>query len=1278
MAMLALSTGAALLQGAVQSGVRGLISGLFAENMTGARLDGLELQTSTEGAFIPIVYGRMRVAGQVIWASRFTEHEETQGGGKSGPSVTQYRYSVSLAVGLCEGPIAQIGRIWANGAELDQAGLTLRVHAGSEDQQPDGLIEAIEGAGQAPAYRGLAYVVLEDLALEKFGNFIPNLAFEVIRAETDGGLDLVEGVCLIPGSGEFAYATEPVMRKTGEGREASENRHTNRAHSDIEAALDDLEAALPGVGSVALVTSWFGTDRRCGQCEIRPGVERVLKDTRPLVWRAAGEDRATAWLVSESEGGPAYGGTPSDETVVAAIRALKARGFSVTLYPFILMDIPAGNALDDPYRSGPSGSGTGQPAYPWRGRITCNPAPGVAGSPENTPGVTPQIEAFFGAAQADHFTIDGERVIYAGPAEWGFNRFILHHCALAKAAGGVDTMLIGSEMRALTTLRAGAGVYPAVERLRALAGEAREITGADTALSYAADWSEYFGHQPQDGSNDVIFHLDPLWSDGEIDFVGIDWYAPLADWREGEAHADAARAGSIHDLGYLRAQVEGGEGYDWYYASAADREAQLRTPIEDGAHGEDWVFRYKDLRGWWVNAHHDRPGGVRQASPTGWVPQGKPIRLIELGCPAVDKGANQPNVFIDPKSSESVAPYHSRGTRDDLIQRRFLQALLGYWRDHNPVSAVYGGPMIDLSRSQVWTWDARPFPEFPVLQTVWRDSENWRLGHWLTGRAGQSSLAAIVADIARRCGLEALDVSAIDGLVAGFAIDRPERGRDVLARLGAIYGFDLADRADGPAALAAQSRSSALDAGQCAERPGEGPVSRVRDPDAGSVRALRLGYIRDDGEYRPASVSALGLDLVEGAVDLSARLLADDTLAAGLAAQSLSRLQETGASLRLTLPPSQARLEAGDVVRLTDEDAAAAGVWRVASVDGLAQRDAVLQPANRASVLPVGSSPQGAGDPVMPPAQPILTLMDLPAEPGREAGRETGRGGFVAAAHGEPWAGELVLFAGADAASLTERARLSRRAVMGELLSPLAGGPEGRWDRASTLSLRLYRGQVSSGDRLSVLGGANRLAIEGPAGWEIVQFQHARLEEDGSWTLTTLLRGLGGSATDGAAAGARIVVLDGASAVVPVHAHEAGADLLVRAVPAGGGLDDPARADRNVRYTQVELRPLNPVHLRASIKAGALSASWIRRSRTGGEDWGAGETPLGEAFERYRVRLLDPAAQTVWSQEVDEARLTIGATQLVGLLPGGITGCVLEVAQVSDVYGPGRPARIAL
>ena len=135
---------------------------------------------------------------------------------------------------------------------------------------------------------------------------------------------------------------------------------------------------------------------------------------------------------------------------------------------------------------------------------------------------------------------------------------------------------------------------------------------------------------------------------------------------------------SIYEAGYLTGKLRGGEGFDWYYASGGDRDAQVRTPITDGA-GKPWVFRYKDIKSWWLNAHYDRPGGVESGTPTGWVPQSKPFWLMEIGCPAVDKGANQPNVFVDPKSSETALPYYSRGSRDDFMQRRFLRAFVRGW-----------------------------------------------------------------------------------------------------------------------------------------------------------------------------------------------------------------------------------------------------------------------------------------------------------------------------------------------------------------------------------------------------------------------------------------------------------------------------------------------------------------------------------------------------------------------------------------------------------------------
>ena len=91
------------------------------------------------------------------------------------------------------------------------------------------------------------------------------------------------------------------------------------------------------------------------------------------------------------------------------------------------------------------------------------------------------------------------------------------------------------------------------------------------------------------------------------------------------------------------------------------------------------MFRQKDLTGWAGALHSPRPGGVRAAAPTGWVPGSKPVRLSEIGFGAVDKGGNAPNLFYDPKSSESALPPYSTGTRDDVFQRRALAVTLAHW-----------------------------------------------------------------------------------------------------------------------------------------------------------------------------------------------------------------------------------------------------------------------------------------------------------------------------------------------------------------------------------------------------------------------------------------------------------------------------------------------------------------------------------------------------------------------------------------------------------------------
>ena len=152
----------------------------------GPRLSELKVQTSSYGTQIPKVFGRMRVAGCVIWATDLIEQRGTTRGGKGQGSVTSYSYAASFAVALSARPIAGVGRIWADGKLLRgaagdwKAQTGFRLHLGGEAQAVDPLIAGAVGGGAVPAHRGLAYAVFELLQLADFGNRIPSLTFEVI------------------------------------------------------------------------------------------------------------------------------------------------------------------------------------------------------------------------------------------------------------------------------------------------------------------------------------------------------------------------------------------------------------------------------------------------------------------------------------------------------------------------------------------------------------------------------------------------------------------------------------------------------------------------------------------------------------------------------------------------------------------------------------------------------------------------------------------------------------------------------------------------------------------------------------------------------------------------------------------------------------------------------------------------------------------------------------------------------------------------------------------
>lgn len=1253
------------------------IMGAGKRYVEGPRLRSLDGISAGEGSPLPRIYGRVRLGGQVIWATKFEEQVEVtrqgRGGGKTTRAAqpqtvtTSYNYYANLAVALCEGPIAMVRRVWADGKLLDLTTVTMRVYRGDEMQEADPLIVARQGA--APAYRGTAYVVFERLPLANYGNRLPQLSFEVVRP-APGLADKVTGVVLIPGATEAGYQPSLVSRILGQGVTTAENRNQTTHASDFEASLDALEAICPQCEAVALTSAWFGNDLRAGVCTIRPGVDLTAKITNGTVWSVAGVTRDIAYAVSQIEGRAAYGGTPSDASTIAAITDLKQRGKSVVFYPFVMMDIAAGNTLADPWSGASS-----QPVYPWRGRITCHPAPGQPGSPDGTATAGSQIASFFGSVAASHFTVSGSAIAYAGPAEWSYSRFVLHNAALCKAAGGVTAFLIGSELIGLTRTRSGATAYEAVARLKALAAEVRALLGPAVKIGYAADWTEYGAHV-RNGGADVTFPLDPLWSDANIDFVGIDYYPPVADWREGAAHLDAAMASSTYDHAYLRARFAAGEAWDWYYASDSDRAAQVRTPISDGAYNKPWTFRAKDLAGWWANAHRPRSAGVEGAA-TGWTPASKPVWLTEIGCPAIDKGANAPNAFPDPKSSESSTPPFSLGLRDDLMQARYLDAALahftpgsdGFSEAHNPVSPVYGGRMVDPARLFLWAWDVRPYPAFPHLASVWGDSENWALGHWLNGRLEGMPLDRLVAAIAADYGLPPPDVAAVDGFVDGYIIDRPMSARAALEPLERLFGIDATTRT-GAAVFAARGRGAVVALSRddlVPDRSGV-EVARTRAQETELPRQISIAFTDAESQYQPATAASRRLETV------SRRMEASDTTAV-LRRVEAARLVEIALQdawvgregAEFTVRPGLLALEPGDLVQLPD---AAGRVYQITRIsDGPARRCTAraiepnvfdLKPA-QASV-PVWSPPPVAGPPTVVSFALAADLADPVAL------------GLVAL-RAQPWCGPYTVWKSTGGASFSPVVSILRPAILGETATALPAGPLWRWDRGATLRLSLAGGALASRDAYDALGADSLLAVEGAAGaWEILAFQQAELVAPSTWEIGGLLRGLLGSeaaAADSKPPGQRVVLLDSAVTALFEGADSLGETATFRISPVNSDYADPAAISFTATAEPAALLPLAPVGARARRETTGIALSWIRRSRRGGDSWDLAEIPLGEDSEAYTVEIMSGLTVKRTLQATQPA-LVYGAAEELSDFGAPQASLSLRIRQMSRAAGAGH------
>lgn len=614
-------------------------------------------------------------------------------------------------------------------------------------------------------------------------------------------MSYVNGVNLLPATGEWTYDVVVYRgKRVSEAAASAVNAYfaPGGTRTDLDASIDQLQAAFPDCRTVALVIAWFADSTDAAHCKIYPSTtyiggtfERYEDGAWAFDdWRCSGLTQHSQELIPISSNGSSfvYGGAPSDQAVVRCIRALKARGLRVVFYPFILMDAPG---------------------FPWRGRI---------GLQESAPSAEATAAAahFLGSATPDQFTRDSARLTvgYSGAADdFSFRRMILHYANLCVVAGGVDLFLLGSELRGLEALRGSAWSragaldgdgtanwdYPFISGLVSLcddvrglfdsAGLFRDRSGLHNLISYAADWSSWMGCQHH-GESGQWPHLDKLWAHDNIDLVCFDNYLPLSDWTTGSGGLDVnnwskPRTGgwppenpgaiglglegspALADKAYLKANIEGGEKFDWYYADGANLgrgpdpfgsgleasrpQGDRLTQTRQRYYADQQLLANKQLRWWWKTQHRavydngDGAGFAPHGAPTAWNACSKSIAFTEYGYPSCDRGTNQPNVFFDAKSSESATPYWSiwrpveggghAPQEDAMLALLALQAIYEYWvtDGHNETSDS-GVKMIEPTFMCVWNWDARPFPVFPARADLWGDAGNWPSGTWLAGK----------------------------------------------------------------------------------------------------------------------------------------------------------------------------------------------------------------------------------------------------------------------------------------------------------------------------------------------------------------------------------------------------------------------------------------------------------------------------------------------------------------------------------------------------------------
>lgn len=508
----------------------------------------------------------------------------------------------------------------------------------------------------------------------------------------------------------------------------------------------------------------------------------------------------------------------------------------------------------------------------------------------------------------------------------------------------------------------------------------------------------------------------------------------------------------------------------------------------------------------------------------------------------------------------------------------------------------------------------------------------------------------------------------IEPLMLGYHFDLIQDGYKIKAVLrggssvATVPAEDLGARPFGSAAIPALSSSREMDS----QLPYKVIVKHL---DAARDYEVNEQYSQPRAGSKSANTQTVDLPIVMTPNE-----------AAGVAETIWSRRWLERNTFTTNLPPTYRQYQATDVITLETDPATYEVLLRRVSynLDGIVEIEAVSNDSAIYTPNAVGSGGVASDGTVPFGGNSRMYLLDIPC-----IQDEYDRAGFVTAMSGyaDSWPGGVIVrsvdggqtyqplqgFSGEVISGLVETASNQADCFVIDRTSEIivrTNNPDGIWPSTTETNMML---------------GQHWCAYGVPGRWEIIRYANAVDNSDGTYTLSTLVRGAKGTEqyADDHEDYDYLVFLSDADAAF-VAANVGSLNITRQYKGATQGQDIDLVATRDFAYTGVNLKPLSQVQLDANLSGADWVITWKRRSRLENSYWTTGVAiPLGESSESYEIDILDGSnvvrtltatAQTVTYTEADQ----------ITDFGSGQSTITFRVYQVSATIGRGYVAEATI